>query len=142
MIAVDNFEELKLRYGEDAANQAHIFMLKHLSQQRDFLFGTRSNVLISEYIPGRYLVLLPGMAGTDGTVVAEYMRKATADESFVSNSRIISLTVSVGLVHKPGHAGDQDLMILQADHACGEAQHAGGNKAFLARMTQGFLKAS
>ncbi len=30
MLAIDDFEELKLRYGEDAANQAHIFMMKQV----------------------------------------------------------------------------------------------------------------
>jgi diguanylate cyclase (GGDEF)-like protein len=142
MLAIDDLPELKLRYGEDAANHAHMFMLKQLSQQRDFLFGVRSNILIGEYLPGRYLVLLPGIAGTDGAVIAEYFRKAIAEDSFVSNSRILSLTVSVGVVHKPGHVGTQDFMILQADQACEEAQFAGGNKVFSARLTEGFLKAS
>lgn len=142
MLAIDDLPELKLRYSEDAAHHAHIFMLKQMSHTRDFLFGARSNILISEYVAGRYLVLLPGIAGTDGAVIAEYFRKSIAEESFVSNSRILSLTVSVGVVHKPGHVGNQDFMILQSDQACEEAQFAGGNKVFAARLTEGFLRAS
>ncbi len=142
MLAVDDFSELKLRYGEEAASHAHTFVMKQLTQQRDFLFGTRSNILIGEYIPGRYLILLPGIAGTDGATIADYFRKAIAEESFVSYSRIIGLTASIGMVHKPGHNGDQDLMILQADQACEEAQFAGGNKVVSGRLTEAFLKAS
>ncbi len=133
MVAIDELPELTANYGEMAAEQANCFVMSLLSYHREMYFGRRNRVLIGEYVPGRYLMLLPETAGLVASDIAEYFRKIISENAFVCNSRQIWLTVSVGVVFKPAHDGDQDFMVLQADRACAEAERAGGDKVFLAR---------
>lgn len=138
MIALDGMSELNRRLGVDPANLASNFIMRQLSHHRNVFFGTPNNIAIGQYVPGRFLILLPDISGSAGYQVAQYFRKAISESNFLCSSQTINLTISVGVVHKPGHAGNQDFMILQADQACVEAQNMGGNRVICGRMTEGF----
>jgi len=138
MVALDGMFELNRRLGSESANQASNFLMRQLSHHRNVFFGTPNNVLIGQYVPGRYLILLPDISGSGGYQIAEYFRRSICESNFFCSSQAISLTASIGVVHKPGHAGNQDFMILQADQACVEAQNMGGNRVTCGRMTEGF----
>ena len=73
--------------------------------------------------------------------IAEFFRKAISENCLVLRSEALNITVSIGVVHKPGHAGGQDHMILQADQACADTQYVGGNKVSVGRITEGFTAA-
>ena len=83
-------------------------------------------------------MLLPGVLGATAAEFAEVLRKSVNDKDFIWNKRPMRLTISIGISHKPGHAGDQDYMIMQADQACSQTMSVGGNKVTIARMTEGF----
>jgi diguanylate cyclase (GGDEF)-like protein len=138
MVALDGMSELNRRFGAEVANQASTFIMRQLSHYRNVFFGTPNNIVIGQYVPGRFLILLPDISGAAGYHVAEYFRKSITESSFLCSSQAINLSISVGVVHKPGHAGNQDFMILQADQACVEALNMGGNRVTCGRMTEGF----
>lgn len=138
MVALDGMSELNRRFGPDPASQASTFLMRQLSHHRNVFFGAPNDAVVGQYVPGRFLILLPDSAGASGYQIAEYFRKAVSESTFICCSQAITLSVSVGVVHKPGHAGNQDFMILQADQACVEAQNMGGNRVICGRMTEGF----
>ena len=138
MIAIDELEGLKRNYGDLAVETANAFVLNLLIQTRNEFYGPGTRILLGHYVLGRYLMLLPGTLGAKAAEFAEVLRKSVNEKDFIWNKREMRLTVSIGVVHKPGHAGDQDYMIMQADQACSEAMSIGGNKVTIAKITEGF----
>lgn len=138
LIAVDELDGLKRNFGELFVESANIFVVRALVDTRNEIFGTFSKIVVGEYVPGRYLMLLPGVLGATAAEFAEVLRKSVNDKDFIWNKRPMRLTISIGISHKPGHAGDQDYMIMQADQACSQTMSVGGNKVTIARMTEGF----
>lgn len=137
MIAIDELDGLKKNIGELIAETADAFVLNLLIQTRNEFYGP-SNIVLGHYVLGRYLMLLPGTLGAKSAEFAEVLRKSVNEKDFVFNKRPMRLTISIGVVHKPGHAGDQDYMIMQADQACSETMSIGGNKVTIAKITEGF----
>ncbi len=137
MIAIDELDGLKKNVGELIAETANAFVLNLLIQTRNEFYGP-SNIVLGHYVLGRYLMLLPGTLGAKSAEFAEVLRKSVNEKDFVFNKRPMRLTISIGVVHKPGHAGDQDYMIMQADQACSETMSIGGNKVTIAKITEGF----
>lgn len=138
MIAIDELDGLKLNYGDLAAETAIAFVLNLLIQTRNEFYGSSSKIVLGQYVLGRYLMLLPGALGARAAEFAEVLRKSVNEKDFVLNKRNMRLTISIGVVHKPGHAGDQDYMVMQADQACSETTSMGGNKVTIAKNTEGF----
>ncbi len=138
MIAIDEMEGMKKNYGDEAAAAAKAFVLRSLLDTRNEIFGAFSKICLGEYIEGRYLMLLPGVIGASAMDFAEILRKNVNDKDFVWYQRPMRFSISIGVAHKPGHAGDQDYMIMQADQACSITMSVGGNKVTAARISQGF----
>lgn len=137
MIALDEMEGMKRNYGDEAAAAAKAFVLRSLLDTKNEIFGAFSKIYLGDYIEGRYLMLLPGVIGANATEFAEILRKNVNDKDFVWYQRPMRFTISIGVAHKPGHAGDQDYMIMQADQACSITMSVGGNKVTAARISQG-----
>lgn len=137
MIAIDELDLLKKNIGELIAETANAFVLNLLTQTRNEYYGP-SNILLVHYVLGGHLILLPNTLGANAAEFAEVLRKSVNEKDFVFNKRALRLTISIGVVHKPGHAGDQDYMIMQADQACSETMSIGGNKITIAKITEGF----
>ncbi|MCC7530431.1 MAG: diguanylate cyclase [Candidatus Melainabacteria bacterium] len=138
VIAIDELDGLKRNYGDLAAETANAFVLNLLIQTRNEFYGSSSKIKLGHYVLGRYLMLLPGTLGANATEFAEVLRKSVNEKDFIWNKSPLRLTVTIGVVHKPGHAGDQDYVIMQADQACSESMSIGGNKVTIAKMTEGF----
>lgn len=132
LIAVDALPSLMDNYGEYTATHVRDFVAKSLFDTCDSIYGSRYHASLGEYVEGRILMLLPDMVGANALDFAEILRKGVSDSEFVWQSETMRITVSIGVVHKPGHNGDQDLLILQADHACSEIMKGGGNRVCLA----------
>ena len=138
LIALDELEGLTKNYGDLAAETANAFVLNSLVKTRNEIYGTSSNIVLGRYVPGRYIMLLPRVIGATAAEFAESLRKAVNEKDFVCNKRAMRLTISIGIAHKPGHSGDQDYLIMQADQACSQTMAIGGNKVTIAKITEGF----
>lgn len=137
IIAIDELEGLKRNYGDLAAATATAFVVNLLIKTRNEFYGP-SKIVLGQYVLGRYLMLLPGTIGAKAAEFAEVLRKSVGEKDFIWNKTPLRLTVTIGVVHKPGHAGDQDYMIMQADQACSESMSIAGNKVCIAKITEGF----
>jgi diguanylate cyclase (GGDEF)-like protein len=135
VLTIDEFAAFERNYGNDAAAKASMFIERTLYHHRDLIFGTESGVVIGRYVESRYLILLPGINGAIAQDYADYIRKSVVATEFVWNYRSLYFTVSIGISHKPGHNGDQDMLILQADQACDQVIATGGNRIAVARIT-------
>ncbi len=138
IIAIDELEGLKRNYGDLAAETANAFVVNLLIKTRNEFYGTSTNIVLGHYVLGRYLMLLPSTIGAKAAEFAEVLRKSVNEKDFIWNKTPLRLTVTIGVVHKPGHAGDQDYMIMQADQACSESMSIDGNKVIIAKFTEGF----
>lgn len=138
VLTIDELAAFERNYGSDAAVKASSFIECTLNHHRDLIFGTESGVVIGRYVESRYLILLPGINGAIAADYADYIRKSIVATEFVWNYRSLYFTVSIGISHKPGHNGDQDMLILQADQACDQMIAAGGNRVAVARITTPF----
>lgn len=135
VVTIDEFSAFERNYGSDAALKASVFIERTLCRHRDLTFGSESCVVIGRYVESRYLILLPGINGAIAADYAEYLRKSIVDTEFVWNYRSLYFTVSIGISHKPGHLGDQDMLILQADQACDHMIACGGDRVAVAKIT-------
>lgn len=136
VVTIDALQAFESNYGKDAAAKANSFIEETMHHHTNLIFGPNSGVVIGHYIEGRYLVVLPGISGSIAAEFAEYLRNAIVASEFIWNFRPLHFTVSIGIAHKPGHNGDQDLMILQADQACDQVTALGGNRVAVAKLTQ------
>ncbi len=134
VVAIDGMAQLRSHYGSQAAFEASRFVTDILCNQKDLIFGKDAEILIGQYIEDRYFILMPGFPGTVASDYAEILRKAVVERDFLWNSRYFTLTISVGIAHKPGHRGDQDELILQADEACDQMIACGGNRISIAKV--------
>ncbi len=133
LIAVDGIDKLIENYGEYTANHVRDFVAASLFSISRDVYGARNHFTVGEYVQGRLLMLLPEMVGANALEFADELRKGVCATEFNWQSEQLCITVSIGLVHKPGHNGNHDMMILQADHACSEVIKIGGNRVSLAR---------
>ena len=136
VVTIDEFKAFEANFGKDAAAKAKAFIEETMCHHTNLIFGPNSGVVVGHYVESRYLVLLPGIAGSIAAEFAEYLRNAIVSSEFVWNFRPLHFTVSIGISHKPGHNGDQDMLILQADQACDQVTVLGGNRIAVARLTQ------
>ena len=135
VVTIDEFAAFERNYGIDAAASASVFIERTLYHHRDLIFGAESGVVIGRYVESRYLILLPGISGAIAADYADYIRRSIVATEFVWNYRSLHFTVSIGISHKPGHDGDQDMLILHADQACDQMIAIGGNRSAVARIT-------
>lgn len=135
VLTIDEFAAFEMNYGSEAAASVNLFIEQTLCHHRNLIFGGDSGVIIGRYVESRYLILLPGVNGAIATEYSEYIRKWVVAAEFMWNYRSLHFTVSIGISHKPGHKGDQDMLILQADQACDQVISTGGNRVAVAKIT-------
>ncbi len=138
VLTIDDFFAFETNYGREAATKATGFIEETLAHHRDLIFGPESGAVTGRYVENRYLIILPGISGAIAADYAEYLRKATVAAEFIWNYRALHFTVSIGVSYKPGHQGDQDMLILQADQACDQVIACGGNRVAVAKVTKQF----
>lgn len=137
-IAVDEFGTFERNYGKDASTKAIQFIESTICHHRNLIFGKDSQCFIGRYVDNRYLMVLPGLSGSVACEFAEYILRAVSTSEFVWNFRPLCFTVSIGISHKPGHNGDQDMLIMLADQVCDQLMQSGGNRTATAKTTTNF----
>lgn len=131
VVAIDTFDGLSKRYGAIAQEEVLRFVGQTLNQL------IRSDVdLVGRYVNERFLLILPETPGKGATVLAERIRKTIESQVMEWQWHRIQVTVSLGIAHKPGHAGEAEELIVQADMACESEERRGGNGCALAPMTE------
>lgn len=141
VIKIDDFSQFEQNYGPFAAQKANEFLEDVLCCSRNLIFGDNADFAIGRYVDNRYLMVLPSVNGSVAEEYAEYLRKAIVATPFVWNYRSLYFTVSIGIASKPGHTGDQDMLIMQADQACDQMIACGGNRVVTAEITMRGVKA-
>jgi len=134
-IAIDEFGSFESNFGKDASTKAIQFIEETICHHRNLIFGKDSQCSIGRYVDNRYLMVLPGLSGATACEYAEYLLRAVSSSEFVWNFRPLCFTVSIGISHKPGHNGDQDMLIMLADQVCDQLMQCGGNRVATAKTT-------
>ncbi|HEY9787205.1 MAG TPA: GGDEF domain-containing protein [Candidatus Obscuribacterales bacterium] len=130
IVAIDSFEGISKRYGALAQEQ----VLQSVGNTLNRL--VRSDVdLVGRYVNERFILILPETPGKGATVLAERIRKTIETNIIEYQWHQIASTVSIGISHRPGHAGEAEELIVQADMACESVERRGGNGTALAPMT-------
>lgn len=141
VIKIDDFSRFEKNYGPFAAQKANEFLENVFCCSRNLIFGDNVDFAIGRYVDNRYLMVLPSVSGSVAEEYAEYLRKAVVSTAFLWNYRSLYFTISIGIASKPGHAGDQDMLIMQADQACDQMIACGGNRVVTAEITMREVKA-
>lgn len=131
IVAIDTYDGLTKRYGSLAQEQ----ILKATGETLNRL--VRSDVdLVGRYVNERFMLICPETPGKGAIVLGERIRHTIEQQVHEWQWHRIHITVSVGLAHKPGHAGSAEELIVQADMACESVERRGGNGCAIAPMSE------
>ncbi len=131
VVAIDSFSNIEKVHGPSAADAMLAFVGDRLNAV------TRSDIdLAGRYVNERFLIILPETPGKGAQIAAERLRKDVAASVMQWQWHQLQVTVSIGIAHRPGHAGEAEELIVQADMACESSERAGGNSISIAQMTE------
>lgn len=131
VVAVDGFQNIVHNHGPSAADAMLAFVGERLNAV------TRSDIdLAGRYVNERFLIILPETPGKGATIAAERLRKDVEASVMQWQWHKLQVTVSIGIAHRPGHAGEAEELIVQADMACESVERTGGNNIAIAQMTE------
>ena len=131
VVAVDGFQNIVKTHGPTAADTMLAFVGERLNTV------TRSDIdLAGRYVNERFLIILPETPGKGATIAAERLRKDVEASIMQWQWHQLQVTVSIGIAHRPGHAGEAEELIVQADMACESVERTGGNNIAIAQMTE------
>ncbi len=131
VVAVDGFQNIVKTHGPTAADTMLAFVGDRLNAV------TRSDIdLAGRYVNERFLIILPETPGKGATIAAERLRKDVEASIMQWQWHKLQVTVSIGIAHRPGHAGEAEELIVQADMACESVERTGGNNVAIAQMTE------
>lgn len=122
---LDYFKKLNDTYGHLAGDQALVefaAILKAHSRNNDFLYRMGGE---------EFLILSFGEAPRGSRILAEKIRAATSQRTFVHKGRTVPLSVSCGLSHSYSNETDEtalNLMLSRADKALYRAKQEGRNR--------------
>lgn len=131
VVAVDGFANIVKVHGPSAGDAMLAFVGDRLNAV------TRSDIdLAGRYVNERFLIILPETPGKGATIAAERLRKDVEASVMQWQWHKLQVTVSIGIAHRPGHAGEAEELIVQADMACESVERTGGNNLAIAQMTE------
>lgn len=125
MIDVDHLRLVNDQYGHQAGDE----VLKALANTcRDRL---RRTDIIGRYGGEEFLAVLPEASEENALRIAESIRKSIADLGFLSNGRVIHITVSIGVKTVYSHEDNltAEIIINAAAGALFHAKNSGRNQA-------------
>ncbi|HEY9778292.1 MAG TPA: GGDEF domain-containing protein [Planktothrix sp.] len=91
--------------------------------------------MVGRYGEDRFMLVLPETPGTGAAVLAERIRKKFSNIEIPHQWYKLHITSSIGISYYPGHGGDVEALIAQADLAAENAQERGGNSVCYAPET-------
>jgi two-component system cell cycle response regulator len=123
MIDIDNFKCCNDTYGHLAGDAAMMQIAGLIKKQ------TRTSDFVARYGGEEFMVILPEAPIEEAGLVAERIREAIEQHSFVSEegSPMASLSVTIGLSAIPDHASTKKDLIRTADIALYKGKTSGKN---------------
>ena len=130
MLDVDGLKGVNEQYGHKTGDG----VLRALG---DILLScTRCSDIIARYGGEEFALLLPETSGSDGSVLAERLRKIFAERGLGE----LKTTVSCGVATYPEHARDASTLVRMADSAVFQAKRDGGNRTVIAFADQEMIE--
>jgi diguanylate cyclase (GGDEF)-like protein len=131
LIDIDDFKQVNDRYDHSTGDAALIWIASRLSE------ATREVDFVARWGGEEFTVLLPRAGHDETATVAERVRSAVANEPMVEGSKIIPLTVSVGMACHPDDGTTAEELFKAADAALLRAKRMGKNRVERARPEEG-----
>ncbi len=131
LVDIDNFKRVNDDYDHSTGDAALIWLASKLSE------ATREIDVVARWGGEEFIVLLPRAGVEETATVAERIRATVAAEPMVDGSKVIPLTVSIGLAVHPADGADADGLFKGADAALLRAKRRGKNRVEQARPEEG-----
>jgi diguanylate cyclase (GGDEF)-like protein len=122
LLDLDHFKTINDRFGHAAGDQ----VLVKTGQRLTTL--VRSRDTLGRWGGEEFLCLLPHVDQNSAVEVAERIRKGIEGAPVEQGSRLIRVTVSVGVAAFPDDGSDGDTLLAKADSALYEAKRSGRNR--------------
>ena len=123
MFDIDNFKQLNDTYGHEAGNKA----LKNIASI--MTSSSRHTDIVARFGGEEFVVILPKIDQPTALKIADKIRKAVEDYSFIWQDHTLKITVSVGVVSlEANNIISSEKFIDNADKALYRAKSAGKNR--------------
>ena len=126
MVDIDHFKKVNDVYGHNAGDQILRLVAQVLEDQ------TRFNDFVSRYGGEEFVVLLPESKADQGRYVAEKIRRAVENTSFMNVDEKIKVTVSAGVGEVVAESDTPEKFVDRVDAALYEAKKNGRNRVEMA----------
>jgi len=126
MVDIDHFKRVNDVYGHNAGDQILRLVAQVLEDQ------TRFNDFISRYGGEEFAVLLPESKADQGRYVAEKIRRAVENTSFMNVDEKIKVTISAGVGEVVVESDTPGTFVERVDAALYEAKKNGRNRVEMA----------
>jgi diguanylate cyclase (GGDEF)-like protein len=126
MVDIDHFKKVNDVYGHNAGDQILRLVAQVLEEQ------TRFNDFVSRYGGEEFAVLLPESKADQGRYVAEKIRRAVENTSFMNVDEKIKVTVSAGVGEVIAESDTLETFVDRVDAALYEAKKNGRNRVEMA----------
>lgn len=132
VIRPDDFDEVAMRFGDDAASQMLHTVAATVGK------SLRATDIPLRQQPYDFAVILPETARTEARMVAERIRLAVAAERLeFGPGDVVDLTVSIGVAAFPQDATSNAQMTDALHHALAGAVESGGNRTVMYSVPDG-----
>ena len=122
MLDLDNFKSINDNYGHVAGDEVLTAVAATLKQ------SVRTVDYVARYGGEEFVAVLTETPMGEALEIAERIRASVEVLRFNAGSRMISVTVSLGMTYSQDSDDDPDKMLFRADHALYEAKRAGRNQ--------------
>jgi diguanylate cyclase (GGDEF)-like protein len=126
MVDIDHFKKVNDVYGHSAGDQILRLVAQVLEDE------TRFNDFVSRYGGEEFVVLLPESKGDQGRYVAEKIRRAVENASFMHVDEKIKVTVSAGVGEVVAESDTPETFVDRVDAALYQAKKNGRNRVEMA----------
>ncbi|HVF32153.1 MAG TPA: diguanylate cyclase [Acidimicrobiales bacterium] len=131
LVDIDDFKRVNDDYDHSTGDAALIWLASRLSE------ATREIDVVARWGGEEFIVLLPRAGADETSTVAERIRATVAADPVVDGSKVIPLTVSIGMAVHPADGATADVLFKAADAALLRAKRMGKNRVERARTEEG-----
>jgi diguanylate cyclase (GGDEF)-like protein len=132
MADVDHFKSVNDTYGHQVGDEVLIEVAERVSE------GMRAEDSVGRYGGEEFLMVLPGIGGSQAVLIAHRIRLLIAEEPFDTDAGDLDITMSLGVscTNFPELVGPENLVRL-ADEALYRAKNEGRNRVVLSLPPEG-----
>ena len=131
MADVDHFKKINDTYGHQVGDEVLIEVAERVYE------SLRGEDEVGRYGGEEFLMVLPGIGGTQAVLIAHRIRLAIAEEPFYTEAGDLDVTMSLGVSSTdfPELVGPE-LLVKAADQALYQAKHDGRNRVCMNLVAQ------